>query len=78
MMASRALCVIAAALVYRESAWLALGLVIGGAVLPWSAVILANDGPPKRRRAIMGNLLRSSDHALPTADRDRQEREIDG
>jgi hypothetical protein len=58
--------------------WLALGLVIGGAVLPWSAVILANDGPPKRRRAIMGHLIRSSDHALPEAKQDHEDRRIDG
>jgi Flp pilus assembly protein TadB len=49
MMASRALCVIAAALTYHVSIWLALGFVISGSVLPWCAVIIANDRPPKRR-----------------------------
>lgn len=48
MMAMRAACVIAAALTYRVSWILALALVVGGAILPWCAVILANDRPPKR------------------------------
>jgi hypothetical protein len=30
---------------------LALTFVAAGAVLPWCAVILANDRPPKKRRA---------------------------
>lgn len=78
MMASRAVCVIIAALVYRESGWLALGLVVGGAVLPWCAVILANDGPPKKRRAAMGHVVGPADHALPAAKPDRADRGIDG
>ena len=52
MMAGRALAVIAAALTYRYSLWLAVGLAVGGAILPWSAVIMANDRPPKKRQRI--------------------------
>lgn len=48
MMTIRAVCVLAAALTYRISLWLALVLVLAGAVIPWCAVILANDRPPKR------------------------------
>lgn len=51
MMALRALCVIAAALTYRVSIILALAFLVGGAVLPWCAVILANDGPPRKQQA---------------------------
>jgi hypothetical protein len=49
MMSTRALCVLAAALTYRVSIWLALAFVVGGMVLPWCAVIIANDGPAKKR-----------------------------
>jgi hypothetical protein len=50
MMGIRAVCVLAAALTYKVSIILALAFVVGGAVLPWCAVIIANDGPPKKRR----------------------------
>lgn len=49
MMALRAVCVIAAALTYRFSIVVALVLLVGGAVLPWCAVILANDRAPRKR-----------------------------
>jgi hypothetical protein len=50
MMSLRAVCVIAAATTYRVSLWLALAFIVGGMVLPWCAVIIANDGPAKKRR----------------------------
>jgi hypothetical protein len=50
MMALRVVCLIAAALTYSLSLWLALALIAGGAVLPWCAVLIANDGPPRKRR----------------------------
>jgi Flp pilus assembly protein TadB len=49
MMALRAVCVLAAALTYRVSIYLALAFVVGGIVLPWCAVIIANDRPAKKR-----------------------------
>jgi len=49
MMSARALCVIGAALVYQISLWLALAFIVGGAVLPWCAVLIANDRPAKKR-----------------------------
>jgi hypothetical protein len=48
MMGSRALCVIGAAATYHLSLWIAFAFVLAGTVLPWCAVILANDGPPRR------------------------------
>ena len=65
MMAFRAICVIVAALTYRYSMTVALLCVLGGAVLPWTAVIMANDRPPKsrQRRATYG--ARSGERALP-------------
>ena len=49
MMGLRAVCVLAAALTYTVSIFLALAFVVGGIVLPWCAVIIANDRPAKRR-----------------------------
>jgi Flp pilus assembly protein TadB len=65
MMASRALCVIAAALTYHVSIWLALAFVIGGSVLPWCAVIIANDRPPKRQAKRPPLLDPAKERALP-------------
>ncbi len=66
MMATRALCVIAAAVTYQVSWILALGLVVGGTVLPWCAVILANDRPPKKARRAMRRHFGGPDtRALP-------------
>jgi len=50
MMSLRALAIIAAASTYRFSLWLAMAFVVAGTVLPWCAVIIANDGPAKKRR----------------------------
>jgi hypothetical protein len=49
MMAIRAVCVLVAGLTYRYSIWLALGCAIGGMVLPWCAVVIANDRPARKR-----------------------------
>jgi Flp pilus assembly protein TadB len=49
MMALRAVCVLAAALTYRVSIYLALAFIVGGIALPWCAVIIANDRPAKKR-----------------------------
>src|SRR4051795_9717863 len=69
MMASRALCVIAAASTYRVSLWLAMAFVVGGTVLPWCAVLIANDGPTKKQRArplVPGHV--HTERALPAGD----------
>ena len=47
-MAIRAVCVILAASFYQV-VWLMLIFAVLGTVLPWVAVIMANDGPPKKR-----------------------------
>ena len=49
MMFIRAMSIIGAALTYRVSIWLALALVVGSMVLPWCAVLIANDRPAKKR-----------------------------
>lgn len=65
MMGSRALCVIGAALTYHLSIWIAFAFVIAGTVLPWCAVILANDGPPRRAASRPPLLPHASERALP-------------
>jgi Flp pilus assembly protein TadB len=69
MMALRAACVIAAASTYRFSLWLALGFVVAGMVLPWCAVIIANDRPAKKKSERLGYRpdLRT-ERALPPGD----------
>jgi hypothetical protein len=54
MMGLRIVCVVAAAAVFRSSLWLALVFMVGGAVLPWCAVLIANDRPARNRTAFVG------------------------
>ena len=51
MMGLRALAVIGAATTYHVSMALALGFVVAGVVLPWCAVLVANDRPARKRAA---------------------------
>lgn len=53
MMGIRIICVIAAVVVAQFSLWLALAFMVGGAVLPWCAVLIANDRPPQRSTAFV-------------------------
>ena len=47
-MGIRGVCIVLAA-VFHQILWLMLLFAALGAVLPWIAVVLANDGPPKKR-----------------------------
>lgn len=71
MMATRALCVLAAAVTYNISIALAIGFAIAGVILPWCAVLIANDRPPKRRAAGFGYVQVPAERALPAAKDDR-------
>jgi Flp pilus assembly protein TadB len=72
MMGLRALCVIAAATTYRTSMWLALAFVAGGIVLPWCAVIIANDRPAQKRRdELVYRPDLHTERALPPGNDDR-------
>jgi Flp pilus assembly protein TadB len=66
MMATRALCVILAAVAYEISLYLALVFVVAGVVLPWCAVLIANDRPPKRRQVELGHIAIPTERALPS------------
>ena len=46
-MAMRVVLLVAAALTVRYSVWLAVIIGVTSAILPWIAVLMANDGPPK-------------------------------
>ena len=48
MMIIRALCIVGAATTFHISGWLAALFVVAAAVLPWAAVLLANDRPAKQ------------------------------
>jgi predicted MFS family arabinose efflux permease len=65
MMALRAVCVVIAAVSYQWSILVALACLIAGAVLPWCAVLIANDGPPKKRARALGVPIVSTERALP-------------
>jgi Flp pilus assembly protein TadB len=71
MMGIRALCVIGAATTYHLSMALALCFVVAGLVLPWCAVLIANDRPPKKHRAIIGHSAEGAERALPAGADDR-------
>ncbi len=53
MMLARALCLVAAAVLVAQKPWLwqvwAVLCVVAAVVLPWLAVLIANDRPPKKR-----------------------------
>jgi hypothetical protein len=51
MMLTRIVCLIAAAAFYRNP-WLLAIFVTGAVVLPWMAVLIANDRPPKKAQKI--------------------------
>ncbi|HVU92564.1 MAG TPA: DUF3099 domain-containing protein [Jatrophihabitans sp.] len=71
MMTLRAVAVIAAASTYRVSIWLAMGFVVAGTILPWCAVIIANDGPAKKRRPAPRPAGGNTERALPSGSDDR-------
>ena len=76
MMGLRAVCVLVAALTYRYSLWIALACVVGGAVLPWCAVMIANDRPARRPSEHTHRDLSSGERALPPGP--NEDRVVDG
>jgi Flp pilus assembly protein TadB len=47
MMATRAVCLVLAAVTYH-TVWLMAIFILAAVVLPWMAVLIANDRPPKK------------------------------
>jgi hypothetical protein len=65
MMATRAVCLVLAAVFHRIPVLMAL-FAVGALVLPWMAVLMANDRPPKKAAKV--NRLHRGQHddrALP-------------
>jgi hypothetical protein len=52
MMGLRIVCLLIAVATAPISLWLAAGFIVAGLALPWAAVIIANDRPPKRAFAL--------------------------
>lgn len=75
MMGTRALCVLLAATTYRVSFALAMVFVVAGVVLPWCAVLIANDRPAKRHTVELGYVSVPTERALPSG---ADERVVDG
>ena len=48
-MGVRAVAITLAAVLYQYALWLAILLAVLGTVLPWIAVVMANDRPPKHK-----------------------------
>lgn len=70
MMALRIVCLIAAAVLVGldvpYAGWWAAGCIAGMIILPWAAVLVANDGPPRKQaRGRVSRLLHSRRAALP-------------
>lgn len=87
MMLGRVVCVIAAFVVgsLMHNIWLALACIVGAAVLPWAAVLIANDRLPRAERERMAAHRAGAVDApaLPAAgtatdDPDRPPRVIEG
>jgi uncharacterized membrane protein len=51
MMSSRLLCLVLAAVFY-QTWWLLTIFITGAVVLPWMAVLIANDRPPKKAEQV--------------------------
>ena len=47
-MAARLLLIVLAAAAYPANSWLAVGLLAASVPLPWMAVLIANEAPPRR------------------------------
>ena len=75
MMGLRALCVIGAAVSYHLSMLLAMLFVVAGIVLPWCAVLIANDRPAKKRAQQVPHTAARTERALPAG---TDERVVDG
>ena len=72
LMGSRVVFLIAAACTLSFSLWLAVGMLAAGAVLPWCAVLIANDRPPRKAEKVSRLGTVPSERAIaPSADASR-------
>jgi urea transporter len=73
MMGTRIVCLVVAAVAYSLKAmWAVPVCIVGMVVLPWMAVLIANDRPPLRDRRLPRTAGRpTGDRAIEAADRER-------
>ena len=72
MMSIRVVCLLTAAAIAQWSIVVALLLLVGGAVLPWCAVLIANDRPPKRAERVARYRGDGAERALTAGEPDQQ------
>ena len=69
LMAVRAVCVLAAVITYQFALVVSLLFIVAGAVLPWCAVLIANERMPQAKRpaprAVPGNRPKAIEAAPP-------------
>lgn len=65
MMTLRVVCLLSAVAVAQWSIVVALLLLVGGAILPWCAVLIANDRPPKKAERVARYGGSGRERALP-------------
>jgi hypothetical protein len=82
MMTIRALCIVGAATTFNFSGWLAAAFVVAAAALPWAAVLIANDRPPKQemrfRRFVGADVGPHPDELTGRVDGDSTEQAMPG
>jgi hypothetical protein len=66
LMGTRAICLILAVVTATVSLWLAAIFIVGGVVLPWCAVLIANDRPPQKASRFARYVAPSTTRALPS------------
>lgn len=67
LMGTRAVCLVLAVITATISLWFAAIFIVGGVVLPWCAVLIANDRPPKKASRFARYSAPSDIRALPPA-----------
>lgn len=78
-MAMRIVLLVAAALLVRWSLWVALAIAFVSIVLPWVAVVMANDGPPKNSKKFRALHPTTTGRQLKSPSRtDQPHKTIDG
>lgn len=70
MMGLRVVCLFLAMITAPISLWLAAIFIVGGVVLPWCAVLIANDRPPKQPSRFARYRVPSEQRALPPGSMD--------
>jgi Flp pilus assembly protein TadB len=70
-MAIRAVSLVLAAMTYQYSMWLMAVFAVLGTVLPWIAVVMANDAPPKKKLDANRYRPPAPDRILESGNKDR-------